>query len=487
MNSTDEISSTNEKQGRRIGSHTPHDAGHVVGWTVVAVVILGIAAPAWAQNFKIIEQNLNNQRQGYQVIRVWGTHYEMGYAQGFALAADIVAAVHEVKNQVGVYYGATRSAIYDTWWSDVMDQEIDGMVDGIKDRIADAPVDATDIKVINTVGDWGYYGGCRSHSCWGHFLQPPIKTITTRRLDFPVVFAATNHHVMMAWSPSDGSTKWVNLAFPGYITVVTGVNEYGEVVSLHDFQTDFQPASGGVLRCMASRHVLTAMADIPMKQHLAWAADWLSNQQFTTGSFINYYAPEGHGGVFTCSTGGSCDAPRTPQADFFAGDVIITTNSQTDGHSVPAGGEFMGDYYQQGGVKTMESAYDLMGHSGLHLMTVGYRGQEDMTIWAEGRLPDGVTPRIEMEWSKLFSDNPEPDGDAGPHDGGSLDGGLDDASNNADSSVSVDATNVQNPSSNGCGCATIPPAGHGATWPLIALFLGLAMFWRKRRTGNQVG
>ena len=136
------MNSTNEKQGRRIGSHSPHGAGHVVGWTVVAVVILGIAAPAWAQNFKIIGQDLNNQRQGYQVIRVWGTHYEMGYAQGFALAADIVSAIHEVKGQAGAYYGAARGTIDEPWWPDVMQQEIDG----IKDRIADAPVDATDIE-----------------------------------------------------------------------------------------------------------------------------------------------------------------------------------------------------------------------------------------------------------------------------------------------------------------------------------------------------
>jgi hypothetical protein len=147
-------------------------------------------------------------------------------------------------------------------------------------------------------------------------------------------------------------------------------------------------------------------ADLPLEDHLAWAEDELTAMEVTTGGFVNVYVPEGHGGVFTCGTDEVCDAARLPHPDFFDGDVLITTNAETDGSTAPYEGEFIEDYYAAAGdgPVDLESHYDLMGHSGMHLMSVAYRGRNDMEIWAEGRVSIGVTDRVEVQWSELYPD-----------------------------------------------------------------------------------
>ena len=50
-------------------------------WYLVIAVWLLVAGVAAAQNGIILDQQLNASNQGYTVIRVWGSHYEMGYAQ----------------------------------------------------------------------------------------------------------------------------------------------------------------------------------------------------------------------------------------------------------------------------------------------------------------------------------------------------------------------------------------------------------------------
>jgi len=306
------------------------------------------------------------------------------------------------------------------------------------------------------------------------------------------------HHVLCAWDPDDGSIRWVNMAWPGYVAVVTGINAKGTLVSLHDYGSDFVPSNGAVARCVATRYVLTGMNDQPLEDDLSWAEGELSNMTVATGTFINYYAPEGYGGVFTCSSGGSCGSARIPQSEYMGAEVLITTNNQTDGTDVPGGGGFMDDYYQAGAPKDLAGHFDLMGTSGLHLMSVEYRGEENMTIWAHGR---GRADRIEVEWSDLFSDV-YPDGgpvdagvdggpadagvDGGPADagvdGGPADAGVDggpvsdngsDSGTSGDSAGPADEGTVENGSGCGCSSSGRPAAG------LLGL-LGVILLSRRR-------
>jgi MYXO-CTERM domain-containing protein len=422
--------------------------------------------PAAAQNHEILDQRLDASRHGYTVIRLRGSHYEMGYGMGAALAEDVEIAIGEIKGFADADYTLFRAFVESALWLPAgIEEEIDGLVDGVHAVLPSATVDAMDVKVLNTASEWLYLGGCRSHACWGSFVQAPVRSLATRRLDFGTPFGHTLHHVVSAWDPDDGSVRWVNLAWPGYVNVVTGVNVYGTLVSLHDYNTSATADPGLIARSGAARIVLTGMSAGPVDGHLAWAEQTLAGLGFVSGTFLNYYAPEGYGGVLTCVTGGSCGAPRVPQTDYFGGDVLITTNSQTDGHSMPIGGGFMHDYYAAGGLKDLASHFELMGTTGLHLLSVEYRSEANMTLWAHGR---GRTDRLELEWQYLFENtapgggvprpDADPDEDAGPDNGAPADNG------------------------GGCGCTTTPA---GAPWcSLVPVILLLVIIQHRRRSSR---
>lgn len=383
----------------------------------VALMVVGLLAapvPLLALNGEIIDQQVNGGK-GYSVLRVWGSHYDMGYAHGWLMHAEIAAMVAQTKIRLGTsLYNYARSFVSSStlWRPAGIEDELDGMVAALAVQEPSANIDKLDLKVVNVAfSDLAYVSiACRSHSCWGHLVSPPTKTISTRRLDFSTPVSAATHHVLCVWLPTDGSPAWVNLSWAGAVSVVTAVNEFGTQASLHDWNSySGTPVSPCLPRSIAARYALTMVADPNIAGHADAVFAELQSYHAGTSTFINYYVPESHGGVITCSRAGwpSFFKLRKPQPSYFGGDVLITTNSETDGTSTPWGGEFMADYYQDledaNATATLQGHWDIMGSSGLHKMSVAYRGRGDMTVWAQGRLDPGTTPRIEVEWSDLDS------------------------------------------------------------------------------------
>ncbi|MHB8873527.1 MAG: C45 family peptidase [Myxococcaceae bacterium] len=374
----------------------------------------------------VVQQSLNGTRAGYTVMKVWGTPAEMGFSQGSLLAEDICNSVSDVKTLAGAQYAALRGQIALTRWKPAeVEEELAGMVDGIKSVRPAETIDVLDLKVVNTYGDWAY--ACRSHSTWGSFVTAPTRTLSTRRLDFPSVGRLMQNHVLIARQPQGTGIRWVNLASPGAVVSVTGVNEFGTLASLHDYQTVAQ--WGAYLpRSLLPRFALTLPAGLPISGHLDAVYTALQAEAVMTGTFLNYYVPEGHGGVITCPRAGACNKKRVPQADYFGGEVLLTTNAETDGHAAPPDDNFMGPYYAAGKPKALAGHYALMGHGGLHLLSVDYRGRGDMTLWFEGRVGSGTTPTVKVEWSDLFTAEVADGGtasDAGTDAGTVTDGGSD--------------------------------------------------------------
>ncbi|MBN2447930.1 MAG: hypothetical protein JXO22_14455 [Phycisphaerae bacterium] len=369
----------------------------------------GGAAYAAVPHAWILDQQLDANGRGYTVMCLWGTDYEMGYAQGQLFDDEIVTAIAEGKAYLGTfYYAIARGLIAGTVWMPVgVEDELDGMVDGIAVTYPDEGIDKIDLKLMNTAGDWAY--ACRSHSCWGRYVADPIKTISTRRLDFTTVIPSMNHHVLCARSPDGGAPRWVNMAWPGIVTAATGVNEFGTIVSLHDYNSDVDFTSGRMPRMVACRHALTYATDPDVATHVDDVYSELQNYELMTGSFFNYYAPEGYGGVIAGhpdQAGPDFYDLRKPQSVWHHGEAIITTNTWTDGTYTPADENFGADaYYNDETPKTQESHWNLLaqGANSMHQLSVAYRARGNMSVWADGRI-DGVgrTPRIEVEWPVLF-------------------------------------------------------------------------------------
>lgn len=385
----------------------------------VCAVLLGAVAWAAAQNGVILDQQLDANNRGYTVLRVWGSHYDMGFAHAQLLGDPIVLAVQQTKNLLTPYmYLQLRAVIGQSVWRPVeTEDELDGMVASLALTHPAANIDKADLKIANTYGDWGY--ACRSHMCWGRYVESPVKSLATRRLDFGTPIASVNHHVLCAWDPDDGGARWVNLGWPGSVAVVTGVNEFGTLAALHDYSSgNADLVAGRLPRCVACRYALTLPRSADLGAHLGSVFAELQNYEVMTGSFVNYYVPEGFGGVLVCNpyrTGPDFYYCRVPQPVWHHGEALITTNSWTDGTYTPPDENFGADaYYNDETPKTLASHWSLLAvnSNGLHLMSVAYRGAGDMLVWADGRLTSTTrTPRLEWEWSALFTDRADFDRD----------------------------------------------------------------------------
>jgi len=367
------------------------------------------------ENGKILDYKINNGK-GYIVMSLEGSHYEMGYAQAQLIGKFIVKGVNEIEALFGSYYSNLRDEIQYSMWSSDMEEEFNGMVAALSSTYSSEGIDKIDLKIVNSMGDWFYsYGGefaCRSHSCWGRYVSYPVKTISTRRLDFPSPINSLNLHVLCARNPSDGSTKWVNLGWPGSVTSVTGVNEYGTVASVHDYPSMSNDLSDTLPRMVACRYALTYPTNSDISTHLNSVYNELQNYDFMTNTYLNYYVPEGYGGVMTFIASSYYTGDyelRVPNAAWHNGEMIVTTNVNTDGTEAPYDEDFGADtYYADETPKIQESHWDLVADreldTKLHTFSVAYRDNEDMTIWADGQISgDSRTQRLEYEWSELFN------------------------------------------------------------------------------------
>jgi len=295
-------------------------------------------------------------------------------------------------------------------------EEMDGIVSGVLDKTSSSTVDAGDLRILNTYGDWGYTRGCRSHSCWGSYVAAPVKTLSTRRTDYNGAKIAqvvgSIDFLLCAYLPSEtGKLRWLNFGIPGVVISGTGVNEYGTIVSIHDSpETGAGPPVGPnvLTRSLASRLMMT-LSHLPSdsSRQLDFAYHTLQPFKSWTGSFLNYYAPEGSGGVITSDPTQGFHLLRKPQASYFGGEVLVTSNQQTNGSVVPSDFTAIDAYYRGAKPKTLTDhwgALDLVDIDvGAQMMSVAYRNRGDMTLWARGRLlGTKTTPKIVIEWSDLF-------------------------------------------------------------------------------------
>lgn len=309
---------------------------------------------------EIVSQKLNKSGDGYTVIRLWGTHYEMGYAQGALLHKDIRLIVREAIRVLGPSrYSLIRRKIQQTSFGDsTVEDEIRGIVDAMNQK-GGKKVTIGDIKLINTYGDWGASPPmCRSHSCWGSQVADSLLLLSSRRLDYhtPAILPKLNH-VITIREPKKGP-KWMNFAFPGYVTVVTAINNSGTMVALHDYSTQGYAAQSDsvITRCALARWLITAHDTLSLES----IQSRFRTYKVWTGTFLNLFKPGGKGGVFTANQRYGLYKVRTPDSGFLKGEVLITTNNESDGKSCPYGAEYLLPYYKVPQKKTLSSHWQIL-------------------------------------------------------------------------------------------------------------------------------
>ena len=377
----------------------------VFNLSLFAILVICTTQSFAQVNGEIIERELNEYRYGYSIVRLYGSHYEMGYAYGYLFADDIANAVDEAKDLVedwGYTWTMVLMLVNDYIFKpDCIEDEFDGIVAGVSDSLPTADITADDIKVMNCFGDLAYYL-CRSISSWGSTVAgSEFTTISTRRLDYgDMGLDAQYHHVIAIFEPDDSSPSWINFAWPGYITCVTGLNEFGTVASLHDYYESGSYPSNPMPRVVACRYALTMPTNPDVSTHLDSVFSELGGYNCATAGFLNYYVPDGHGGVIKHNRGLGYYEIRYPHPDCYGGEAIYTNNSDISGATV---GEPWSSYYAAnapGGNITMSGQWDASGAS-FHRLTVGVRTRNDMLVWFDGSYPGGSTSKIEFEWCEI--------------------------------------------------------------------------------------
>lgn len=219
-------------------------------YSIIIIIICISITKAQVINGTIIADTAN-----ITIVKVWGTHYERGYAQGFLLSDKIYDLyVNYILSQVGSYMSLAKSMIE----SDIhihIDQkyktEAQGMINGMADAGIDTTgVDYLDILVANSFIDLEGFPGiklnmgnnCSTLASWNDatYLSPlQGKSVISRHLDWGPDPAIVNNQVVVAHIPSETDEQpWIMVGFAGQISALSAFNNEGLAI-FQNMMSDF--------------------------------------------------------------------------------------------------------------------------------------------------------------------------------------------------------------------------------------------------------
>jgi hypothetical protein len=187
--------------------------------------------------------------QGQTILKVWGTHYEMGYAQGYLTGEQGLAFIEEyvIGHLCGgaTGYNSLRGA-FDTYFTvdSIYLAEAEGGLQGMTDAGVDIHLEALgrnleaeDILTCNCMPDMNALValdplGCSSLSGWGESTEEDSilsgGLVIARNLDFSPDLSIYRSSLITAYMPSDsGEQNWISVGFMGLMGCLSGLNEGG--------------------------------------------------------------------------------------------------------------------------------------------------------------------------------------------------------------------------------------------------------------------
>ncbi len=203
---------------------------------------------------------LNAQEpQGYiefkedkKIVRVWGTHYERGYAQGYLLCNEIQEIfcnyfLGYLFSNNAYIYGITRanfelSFVVDDKYIIEGNGVLDGIVGGgqsLYNDVLERDIDVTDIMMCNSIIDladdkspFSDNSLCSSITSWGAstISAPELlgESIITRFLDWTPHQSLLDNHILLISFPAEPDEQsWIFFTFPGLFGCLSGINENG--------------------------------------------------------------------------------------------------------------------------------------------------------------------------------------------------------------------------------------------------------------------
>jgi hypothetical protein len=181
-----------------------------------------------------------------EILNVWGSNYEMGFAHGYLLNKRIVDFFSEFFFGISILSFLEYEYIrlnYINYFSvpQKYRNEAEGILDGIVATGEDLYINelhrnmsVTDILIANSVFDINYLFlsernmGCSSLSAWGKVTMTDTlikgNIILGRNFDLNNQILNTERGLIMTYQPDSGKA-WVGIGYPGIISTISGINE----------------------------------------------------------------------------------------------------------------------------------------------------------------------------------------------------------------------------------------------------------------------
>jgi len=180
---------------------------------------------------------------GIQVVKIWGTHQERGYALGYLTGAKITdMIVNYLKPQFGAYYNTAKSTLVqgaDIVIRQVFTEEAQGVIDGMDAAGTNTGnLDKYDILLgssfldIENIMSKMDGPGCSSLMSWNDATAGTGlngKSVVSRHMDWNFSNILIKHNTMVVHFPSEpGESKWMMVGFSGMMGALSGISpEFG--------------------------------------------------------------------------------------------------------------------------------------------------------------------------------------------------------------------------------------------------------------------
>ncbi len=193
---------------------------------------------------------------GRMKLKVWGSHAERGYAQGYLLAEESVElfstyVIGYMFSGSSLLYNQSRQLFLSNWEIDEAYLiEFASALEGITDagesiyfEILGREIDEYDIAMVNSVVDLLSYSrmydleftrhwGCSTLTSWGESTidDPDLQgeLIVTRHLDWNNAGVLDNYPLLLICNPAEeDEQKFMTFTYPLFVTGLSATNESG--------------------------------------------------------------------------------------------------------------------------------------------------------------------------------------------------------------------------------------------------------------------
>jgi hypothetical protein len=218
-------------------------------WIVFLLPAVVFASTAWSGPLEV--NGRVEVRGEHRILHLWGTHYEMGFANAYLMADEIM---HLINNYVGTMIPPALYPLARPVFEPLLTvpepylSEFRGLLDGLRASGVDTYIrdfrkhpDLFDVIIINAMADLGgmFNFGCSSTLAWGPatMADPFVRggMLLCRDMDWTDPNAVLqNESILITYEPSDPNLQpWVSVGFPGYIGCLSGMNESGLAIVQH--------------------------------------------------------------------------------------------------------------------------------------------------------------------------------------------------------------------------------------------------------------